>query len=110
MSHASFAAGAVGITLTAASRVYLMEPCIDPATEVQAAGRIHRLGQTKDVLIKRFAFRDSLDENIIKLHERMRRAATDVVVTDGCIPGLGVRILNGEEVDSGSTNKKARKK
>ena len=35
-------AGNCGITLTAASRVYLMEPCIDPAHEVQAAGRIHR--------------------------------------------------------------------
>lgn len=37
--------GSVGITLTAASRVYLLEPCIDPAVEVQAAGRIHRLGK-----------------------------------------------------------------
>jgi SNF2 family DNA or RNA helicase len=44
--------GNVGITLTAATRVYLFEPCIDPATEVQAAGRIHRLGQTKNVLVK----------------------------------------------------------
>ena len=38
--------GAVGITLTAATRVYLMEPSLDPAMEVQAAGRIHRLGRT----------------------------------------------------------------
>lgn len=35
-------AGNVGITLTAASRVYLMEPALDPAVEMQAAGRIHR--------------------------------------------------------------------
>ena len=66
-------AGAVGITLTAASRVYLMEPCLDPASELQAAGRIHRLGQTKDVLVKRFAFRDSIDERIIKLHGKVER-------------------------------------
>ena len=38
--------GNVGITLTAASRVYLLEPCLDPAVEVQAAGRIHRLGES----------------------------------------------------------------
>jgi E3 ubiquitin-protein ligase SHPRH len=38
---------------------YLMEPCVDPAHEVQAAGRIHRLGQSKDVLVKRFCYRAS---------------------------------------------------
>ena len=35
--------GNVGITLTAATRVYLFEPCLDPSMEMQAAGRIHRL-------------------------------------------------------------------
>jgi hypothetical protein len=50
-------AGNCGITLTAASRVYLMEPCVDPAVEAQAAGRIHRLGQDKHVLCKRLCYR-----------------------------------------------------
>ena len=49
----TYATAAVGITLTAATRVYLMEPSMDPAQEVQAAGRIHRLGQTKEIHIKR---------------------------------------------------------
>jgi SNF2 family DNA or RNA helicase len=35
-------AGAVGITLTAASHIFLMEPCVDLTKEIQAAGRIHR--------------------------------------------------------------------
>ena len=38
----TYATAAGGITLTAASRVYLMEPALDPAVEMQAAGRIHR--------------------------------------------------------------------
>ena len=64
----TFATAAVGLTLTAASRVYLLEASIDPAQEAQAAGRIHRLGQTKEVLVKRFYFRASIDEAIAALH------------------------------------------
>ena len=60
--------GAVGITLTAATRVYLFEPALDPAAEVQMAGRIHRLGQTHDVLIKRFLYRQTIEERIDVLH------------------------------------------
>jgi SNF2 family DNA or RNA helicase len=100
--------GSVGITLTAASRVYLFEPCFDPATEVQAAGRIHRLGQTQDVLIKRFAFRDSLDENICRLHERLRQpGSSHLAVVDGNVPAAAIRILTGAD-DAGTNNKKSR--
>ena len=76
--------GSVGITLTAATRVYLLEPAFDPATEVQAAGRIHRLGQTRDVLIKKFAFRNTIEENICTMHEEIR--AGRVAITNGNIP------------------------
>ena len=48
-----------------------MAPCLDPATEMQAAGRIHRLGQTRDVLVKKFAFRNSIDEQIVELHAKI---------------------------------------
>ena len=48
--------------------MYLLEASIDPAQEAQAAGRIHRLGQTKEVLVKRFYFRASIDEAIAALH------------------------------------------
>ena len=44
----------------------------DPATELQAAGRIHRLGQTKEVLIKRFAFRNTIEHAIVDLHEEIK--------------------------------------
>lgn len=41
--------GSVGITLSAAAHIFLMEPCLNPSEEVQAAGRINRLGQNKEV-------------------------------------------------------------
>ena len=83
--------GAVGMTLTAASRVYLFEPAFNPAAEAQAAGRIHRLGQKRDVLITRFVYRDSIEENIVRLHESI--AAGTVQMQDGLVPPNGVRVL-----------------
>ena len=83
--------GSVGLTLTAATRVYLMEPAFDPSCEVQIAGRIHRLGQSKGVLIKKFAFRDSIDENICKLHDEIR--AGRIAIVGGQIPPAGIHLL-----------------
>jgi len=80
----TYQTAAVGITLTAASRVFLMEPALDPATEVQAAGRIHRLGQEKDIFIKRYAFKDSIEEATSMLHEKIKTG--DVKVRDGRFP------------------------
>lgn len=68
--------GNCGVTLTAATRVYLMEPCINPALEVQAAGRVHRLGQLRGVLIKRYAMKDTFEENIVNLHLDIRAGIT----------------------------------
>lgn len=83
--------GAVGITLTAATRCYLFEPAFDPATEAQAAGRIRRLGQTKGVMVKRFVFRNSLDESICKLHAAVRNGSVKLV--NGLIPPRGVEMV-----------------
>ena len=76
--------GAVGITLTAASTVYLMEPSLDPGTEMQAAGRIHRLGQTKKVLVKRFVFRNTIEEMVCVAHKKI--ADGEVAITDSVFP------------------------
>ena len=84
-------AGSVGMTLTAANHVFLMEPMIDPALEVQAAGRIHRLGQTKAVTVTRFAFRNSIEDNIIKVHKDVADGKINVV--DGELSAKGIKVL-----------------
>ena len=85
--------GNVGITLTAATRVYLMEPCLDPAMEVQAAGRIHRLGQTKPVLVKRLCYKDSIDVRILELHKQIR--AGKISIVDNVFPPEAIDVLKG---------------
>ena len=82
---------AVGITLTAATRVYLMEPLSDPAAEVQAAGRIHRLGQTKEVFVKKFCYKDSIDGAIVELHKQLSAGTLSIV--DNMFPVGALRIL-----------------
>jgi len=61
-----------------------MEPALDPAQEAQAAGRIHRLGQTKEIHIKRFGFRASIDEAIASLHDKVKSG--QVVIVDKTLP------------------------
>ena len=51
---------------------------------MQAAGRIHRLGQTQDIFIRRYCFRDSIEEAVCAMHEQIRRGAFRVL--DGRFP------------------------
>jgi SNF2 family DNA or RNA helicase len=83
--------GNVGITLNAASRVYLLEPCLDPAVEVQAAGRIHRLGQDKPCRVIKFAFKNSYEANILKLHKEIVAGRMELV--NGFVPPKAMKIL-----------------
>lgn len=84
-------AGSVGITLTAASHCFLMEPCLDPATEVQAAGRVHRLGQTKPVHVTKFVYSRSPEENVLALHREI--AAGRIRIVDNEVPTAAVSLL-----------------
>lgn len=71
----SLKAGGVGINLTAASRVYMLDPWWNPAVEEQAMDRVHRLGQTRDVEVVRFAARDTIEERMLDLQRRKRDLA-----------------------------------
>ncbi|XP_034051464.1 helicase-like transcription factor isoform X2 [Thalassophryne amazonica] len=66
----SLKAGGVGLNLTAASRVFLMDPAWNPATEEQCIDRCHRLGQTRKVVVTKFIVKDSVEENMVKIQRQ----------------------------------------
>ncbi|KAK9091059.1 hypothetical protein Sjap_024236 [Stephania japonica] len=74
---ASLKASGAGINLTAASRVYLLEPWWNPAVEEQAMDRVHRIGQTEDVKVVRLIVKNSIEERILKLQERKKELARE---------------------------------
>ncbi|XP_019963813.2 helicase-like transcription factor [Paralichthys olivaceus] len=66
----SLKAGGVGLNLTAASRVFLMDPAWNPATEEQCIDRCHRLGQNKKVVVTKFIVKNSVEENMVKIQRQ----------------------------------------
>ncbi|XP_062111918.1 putative SWI/SNF-related matrix-associated actin-dependent regulator of chromatin subfamily A member 3-like 1 [Humulus lupulus] len=74
---ASLKASGTGINLTAASRVYFLEPWWNPAVEDQAMDRVHRIGQKEDVKIVRLISRNSIEERVLELQERKRKLAKE---------------------------------
>ncbi|CAL1540850.1 unnamed protein product [Lymnaea stagnalis] len=75
----SLKAGGVGINLTAASRVFLMDPAWNPAAEDQCFDRCHRLGQTSDVIITKFVIEDSIEERMLELQDKKRQLINGVL-------------------------------
>ncbi|XP_056420818.1 helicase-like transcription factor isoform X2 [Hyla sarda] len=78
----SLKAGGVGLNLTAASRVFLMDPAWNPAAEEQCFDRCHRLGQTKEVIITKFVVKDSVEENMLKIQDKKRELAAGAFGTN----------------------------
>ncbi|NXY71558.1 HLTF factor, partial [Glareola pratincola] len=77
----SLKAGGVGLNLTAASRVFLMDPAWNPAAEDQCFDRCHRLGQKHDVVITKFIVKDSVEENMLKIQNKKRELAAGAFAT-----------------------------
>ena len=72
----SLKAGGVGLNLTAADHVFLLDPWWNPAVEAQAADRAHRIGQDKPVMVYRLVARNTVEERIMELQKRKRALAT----------------------------------
>ena len=78
----SLKAGGLGLNLTAADYVFILDPWWNPAVEAQAIDRVHRIGQTRPVFAYRFVARDTVEEKIIELHAHKRKLADALVSAD----------------------------
>ena len=72
----SITAGGLGLNLTAANKVYVMEPQYNPAAEAQAVDRVHRLGQKREVVTTRYIMSDSFEEKMLELQEKKKKLAS----------------------------------
>jgi non-specific serine/threonine protein kinase len=78
----SLKAGGVGLNLTAADYVYIVDPWWNPAVEQQAIDRTHRIGQTKNIFAYRMICKDTVEDKILKLQEKKRALAKDLITDD----------------------------
>jgi superfamily II DNA or RNA helicase len=78
----SLKAGGVGLNLTAADYVYIVDPWWNPAVEQQAIDRTHRIGQTKNIFAYRMICVDTIEDKILQLQEKKRTLAKELIADD----------------------------
>jgi SNF2 family DNA or RNA helicase len=71
----SLRAGGLGLNLTAAEYVFILDPWWNPAVEAQAVDRAHRIGQTRPVFTYRLIARDTVEEKVLELQKTKRDLA-----------------------------------
>ena len=79
----SLKAGGVGLTLTAADTVILVDPWWNPAVDDQAQARAHRIGQSKPVFVHQLVIEGSIEERMLELQARKRALADGLLGRDG---------------------------
>jgi SNF2 family DNA or RNA helicase len=78
----SIKAGGLGLNLTEADYVFILDPWWNPAVEAQAVDRAHRIGQKKKVFTYRFITRNTVEEKILTLQQRKLKLTTDLITTE----------------------------
>ncbi len=91
----SLKAGGVGLNLTAADYVYIVDPWWNPAVEQQAIDRTHRIGQTKNIFAYRMICRDTIEDKILQLQEKKKALAKELIADDATF----VKSLTREDVE-----------
>jgi SNF2 family DNA or RNA helicase len=81
----SLKAGGLGLNLTAAEYVFLLDPWWNPAVESQAIDRAHRIGQTRQVFAYRLIARDTVEEKVLELQKTKRELADAIINADNSL-------------------------
>jgi len=79
----SLKAGGVGLTLTEADYVFVLDPWWNPAVEAQAVDRAHRIGQRNPVMVYRLVATDTIEEKVMQLKARKAELFARVLDGDG---------------------------
>src|SRR5204862_236953 len=88
-------AGGLGLNLTAAEYVFLLDPWWNPAVEAQAVDRTHRIGQTRPVFAYRLIARDTVEEKVLELQKSKRDLADAILGEDNSL----IRDLKREDIE-----------
>ena len=91
----SLKAGGVGLNLTAADYVFILDPWWNPAVEAQAVDRAHRIGQQRTVFTYKFITKNTVEEKILALQRRKIQLVTDLIATDEAI----IKTLTKEDIE-----------
>jgi len=91
----SLKAGGLGLNLTAAEYVFLLDPWWNPAVEAQAIDRAHRIGQTRNVFAYRLIARGTVEEKVLELQQTKRELADAIINADNSL----IRTLGREDLE-----------
>ncbi len=91
----SLKAGGLGLNLTAAEYVFLLDPWWNPAVEAQAIDRAHRIGQERQVFAYRLIARDTVEEKVLELQKSKRDLAAAIISADNSL----IRDLRREDLE-----------
>jgi SNF2 family DNA or RNA helicase len=91
----SIKAGGLGLNLTEADYVFLLDPWWNPAVEAQAIDRAHRIGQTKQVFIYKFITRNTVEEKILQLQKHKLKLSDTLIQNEESV----VKSLTREDIE-----------
>ena len=92
----SLKAGGLGLNLTEADYVFILDPWWNPAVEAQAIDRAHRIGQKKVVFTYKFISKNTVEEKILSLQQRKKKLVSDLIHTEQSF----MKSLSREDIES----------